>query len=344
MVENNIGFQLFSVELAGLQILLVLFELLNLNLVGVVGEIRRSQFGGIDREVLLDLALHLIGKVRNLTEALPLRLAVLPGQPEEVLQEGVLCDLIPVVPGGWGFLEHALDELSQLNVHGARVLDLVVEDLRQKLVVGVGMERRYAGVQLVDDDAKGPDVDLVVVGLLRDDLRRDVQWRPLERVQANRCSRHFPGETEVAQLNDAVPDEDILGFQVSMHDAVVVEVEQRRHDLPDVVLDLFEFELALLLQNGGEVLAGKFSNQNYLVLIFNMVAQLDDVVVLELLQDFYLLAEALHVLAVFALSGNELEGDHFIGGSVDGTVHLPEGALAHQILDLVLAHFLDFHI
>lgn len=75
-----------------------------------------------------------------------------------------------------------------------------------------------------------------------------------------------------------------------------------------------------------------------------MVSELDDILVLELLEDLDLLAKAVHILPIFAFTGDELQSDKLVGISVDGSVDLPEWALADQVLNLILANFLHFHI
>jgi hypothetical protein len=55
-----------------------------------------------------------------------------------------------------------------------------------------------------------------------------------------------------------------------------------------------------------------------------MVSELDDILVLELLEDLDLLAKAVHILPIFAFTGDELQSDKLVGISVDGSVDLPE--------------------
>lgn len=104
-------------------------------------------------------------------------------------------------------------------------------------------------MKFIDDDSERPDINLVVVRLFRDDLRCDVKWSSLERVKTDGCGGHLTSKAEVTELNDAVSNEDVLGFQVAMHNSVVVEIEQSRNNLADVVLDFLELEPALLLQD-----------------------------------------------------------------------------------------------
>jgi hypothetical protein len=87
------------------------------------------------------------------------------------------------------------------------------------------MKRRDASVELEYYDAKGPDIDFVVVWLLGNDLRRDIQWCTLEGVQTERSCRHFTRKTEVTEFNDTVTQEDVLWFQVPMHNTVVIEIQ-----------------------------------------------------------------------------------------------------------------------
>ncbi len=93
-----------------------------------------------------------------------------------------------------------------------------------------------------------------------------------------------------------------------MHDTIFSKVEQRRYDLLEVMLDLIEFEPTLLLQNPCKVFAGKLRDQDYLVRGLDVVAQLDDVLMLKLFKDFDLAPKTFHISFAFGLAGDELHG------------------------------------
>lgn len=157
------------------------------------------------------------------------------------LEERVHVDLLPIITAARRFLEHALDELSKLNIHVLGVLHLVVQYLRQQFVVRVSMERRDTCRQFIKNDSKRPDVNFVVVWFFTDDFRSDVEWCPFERMQAYRSRRHFPGKPEVAKFDYAITNEDVLRFQISVNDAIGVEVKERRNYLSKVVFDFLQF-------------------------------------------------------------------------------------------------------
>lgn len=74
-------------------------------------------------------------------------------------------------------------------------------DLYQ-LLLAADLEWDVSDEQLVGEDAHRPNIDLVVVGLSFEDLRRDVQRRPAEGASQLRTLVDSPAE--VAQLHDVL--------------------------------------------------------------------------------------------------------------------------------------------
>lgn len=82
------------------------------------------------------------------------------------------------------------------------------------------LERDTAGAQLEGENAESPPVDGHSVALVHDELGSHVVWSTAE---SEGPSWYPLAEPEVRQLDVAHRiDEDILGFQVSIDDPVVV--------------------------------------------------------------------------------------------------------------------------
>ena len=92
-------------------------------------------------------------------------------------------------------------------------------------VNAVGVKRRLTSVQLVENDPKTPQVRLLVVGLLLDELRSHVAGRAAEDFLLLPVLAECR-EPEVDDLDHVSPllDEHIVQFEVAVCDASAVEV------------------------------------------------------------------------------------------------------------------------
>ena len=80
-------------------------------------------------------------------------------------------------------LQNVDDEVGGGVAHAVLWDDvLVLFDARVGLLERIGFKGRLAHQQRVHDAARAPNVDLEAVSLLRQNLRRDVVWRPAQRL------------------------------------------------------------------------------------------------------------------------------------------------------------------
>mmetsp|Transcript_98961 Transcript_98961/g.308385 ORF Transcript_98961/g.308385 Transcript_98961/m.308385 type:complete len:396 (-) Transcript_98961:491-1678(-) len=118
---------------------------------------------------------------------------------------------------------------------GSHKAEVPKAHLRQDISVSVPMERWVAAKQHVHDDPATPQVRSLVV-LAGEDLRRHVVGRARLR-REHRVGPELPGEAEVDDLQAAPLDavfrgeEEVLGFQVSVADAVLVHVVDGAEDV-----------------------------------------------------------------------------------------------------------------
>ena len=90
----------------------------------------------------------------------------------------------------------------------------------------LGLEWRFAHQECVEDAAQGPDVDLITVALLAEDLGGDVVWSPTQGLLPFSVEVNFGGQTKISYLAfHVVIEEDVSQLEVSVDDLVVVQVE-----------------------------------------------------------------------------------------------------------------------
>mmetsp|Transcript_14324 Transcript_14324/g.58328 ORF Transcript_14324/g.58328 Transcript_14324/m.58328 type:complete len:390 (+) Transcript_14324:2365-3534(+) len=105
------------------------------------------------------------------------------------------------------------------------VADVIVNLLIRGVLVG---ERGQTGDHLVHEDAERPQVHRAIVPASTDNLRRDVIWRSAHRVRL--LLGNLLGEAVVHNLDVPVPvEQQVLGLEVAVHDALRVHVLQREH-------------------------------------------------------------------------------------------------------------------
>ena len=126
-----------------------------------------------------------------------------------------------------------------------------LEDLEDLVDLRVAHEERSALDHLSEDAACGPEVDAKTVGLLSEEnLRAAVPERDdLVGVRLN-WQAERSGQSEVSQLDihSLRVDEQVLWLQISVEDAVLVQVDQRLQDLIQEELGLlFRQRLVALL-------------------------------------------------------------------------------------------------
>ena len=125
-------------------------------------------------------------------------------------------------------------------------------------------------------------------------------------------------------------EEDVFGFDVAVDDGGIpgVQVGDCLDDLPDHLLGGAFIELALPVQLGEELAVGRELEDEVDVLsVVEGVVELNDVVVVELPTDLYLVVQLrYHVLHLHLLLRNALEGELLASLLVHCAIHHSEGA------------------
>lgn len=102
------------------------------------------------------------------------------------------------------------------------------------------LERRLSYDQGVNDDAQRPDIDFIRVARLSfEHFRCDVVRRTADSSFLLTIEVELGGEAEIAELDlHFVVEEEVTQLQISMDDAMTVEVLDSGADLVDIALDL----------------------------------------------------------------------------------------------------------
>lgn len=85
------------------------------------------------------------------------------------------------------------------GAHGVRPFHWGFHDELQQLEDGISVEWRHPRVELIKDAAKRPEVRIVVIGLLLQQLRGHVQRRSLDGRQHERGLTHGPGKSDTTK-------------------------------------------------------------------------------------------------------------------------------------------------
>lgn len=194
------------------------------------------------------------------------------------------------------------------------------EDLLELVFVGGSREEGAAGVHFGHDAAGGPDVDAGVVGAgAEEDVRGAVPEGDDLVGEGVDGDAKGAREAEVRELELAfVVDEEILGFEIAVEDAVVVAEGDA---LQELVHEGFDGDVVELAAGAAavhvffEVLIHVFEDEHEFVFGVDDVVQGDDVFVFELFHqgDF---ADGGAGGAFFAVEVDFFEGDEFVGLSV----------------------------
>lgn len=178
-----------------------------------------------------------------------------------------------------------------------RHLELATQDFLVELARVLVLKGEKASEHREEDDAAGPDVDLrAEVPLTFNHFGRRVARTAARCLELHALFVRV-GETEVDQLQVLlVVEQQILRFQVAMHDAQLVQVLNRALDLLEVLAGFLLREL-LLLDDVVEEFAPRhvLHDEEKLVGRFDDLEELDDVGVADHLQDLDLSRDALHV-------------------------------------------------
>ena len=147
---------------------------------------------------------------------------------------GVLHDLWQRPAAGGVLHEQARNEvLCAVGEEGGE-LEVDFGDAAVGLAVAVGLEGRVADEELVAEDAEGPDVHRLVVGLALHHLGGEVVEGAAEGVALGGGGVNGPSEVCDLDLALAV-DEEVLGLDVAVDDVFLVAVVEGRGEGADVV-------------------------------------------------------------------------------------------------------------
>ena len=139
-----------------------------------------------------------------------------------------LLELDPALKKAHTKLAHKAKEETFFTNYFYRVAEVRAADPRGDLVLAVAVEGQPAAQHEEQDHAQRPGVDGLRVLSALEELRRDVAERAHRVPQRLRAQQHLR-QTEVRDddVAPAVPHEDVLGLEVAVDDAELVEVGRR---------------------------------------------------------------------------------------------------------------------
>ena len=145
---------------------------------------------------------------------------------------------------GWVVVKYLSDQITSTVCNG-NVIGEVIRVHSNPLVSCLDvrcLKRRLADNKRVDYHTDGPDVDLVRMTLLAfEDLRRDIVGSTANRALSLTVELELGSETEITYFDfHLVVKEQVTELQISMDDAMTVEILDGSADLVDVALD-FKF-------------------------------------------------------------------------------------------------------
>lgn len=249
-------------------------------------------------------------------------------------------DQAEILGGVDGEVALVLWELGDAGPRALRGRAHQAEDLLQLVLVGGAGEQRAARVHLGHDAAGGPDVDAGVVGAAAEqDVRGAVPQGDDLVGEGVDGDAKGAGEAKVGELELAARvDEQVLGLEVAVQDAVVVAEGDAAHQLVHEGLDGGGVEgasIAARVHVALQVLVHELEDEHELVLGVNDVVQQDNVLVAQLLHERDL-ADGRRGRALLRVEVDLLEGDQLARLAVAALEDGGIGALA-QLLQLLEA-------
>ena len=235
--------------------------------------------------------------------------------------------------------QHGLHEVDGLLRDRVLVLDLLFQLFNCVQVADlVRLERHVAVQHRVEADASAPDVDReALVAHVLHDLRCDVRRRATL-LEQQLVDLDLLADAEVAYLDVAVAvQQDVVELDVTVRDAILVQVGDALHDLPEDELGVLLTELTALAHVVQEVSAGAELHDDHVVLVsLERLQDLDVVRVAQrleysdLVHDLLLLALFLHEVHVDRLDGAQLARQ-----PMQAQVDLAEGTFTQHLANLV---------
>merc|ERR1719491_2758369 len=142
--------------------------------------------------------------------------------------------------------EQLAHQVARMRLEVTRELELALQDLLVDTEGVLVVKRRVPGQHLVDEDAQCPPIDALAVAFALDDLGREVLGRAAE---GPRPVLYLLGEAKIGDLEVAGEvEQQVLGLEIAVDNAVVVQRLQRHDDLRGVEARVVVVELASLAQ------------------------------------------------------------------------------------------------
>lgn len=147
-------------------------------------------------------------------------------------------------------LQHIDDHFRGGFAHSAGQSVVALADLRVCVLEALRFKWRLSSQERVHYAANGPNVDLIGVALLIEDLWSDVVRSTAEGFLAFSVVFDTSGQAKVADLYmQVVVQEEIAELEIAMDDFVVVKVLDAAHNLMDVITAfVFSNDLSALMQ------------------------------------------------------------------------------------------------
>ena len=196
-----------------------------------------------------------------------------------------------------------------------------------------------------EDDSDRPDIGLTGVDLSLQDLGSHVDWRALHGL--GQFIGIFQGlaEAEISYFDASIMKEDIIWFDIPVHDITSGEDFEGLEDLPKVDEGFLFGEDSLFLHEFVESTAvAVFIDEVEIISGFEHVDVLDNVgAVLESGEDVDLVDRALFQFGyLFELLGlDDLDGDLLLVDQVDGLVDLGVDPFSQLFLEFVVLYDLS---
>jgi len=235
-------------------------------------------------------------------------------------------------------LAHLAAEETALLPAGEFEVELAVDRLVDRLILGIVVEGEGSAEEGVNDAAVAPQVTAEGVGLVEEDLGSHVA-QGSEGLLGLLVGADHLGEAEVDDLGHGVlpvgRHHDVLELHVAVDDAVAVHVLEAHADLVGQLLDslLSDLEIAPL-QVVEHVLALEvLEHQVGLLVGLEEVDEGGDVGVLADLEHFNLAAQLLQLQRVHLLLLDGLDGHLLLGKLALGQPHKPELPLPQVLLE-----------
>lgn len=155
-------------------------------------------------------------------------------------QEWLLEDLSHGWALGWVFDQHELNQILQvLGVVGWDLWVAASQNFENQALHGVGVERMSECYHLIQDTSQGPDVGLLVVGLLLTDFRGKVVWRTDGGLGAVIRMLKNTSNTEVTDLDRTILiHKDVLRLKISVQNFPIMDVLDGQSHLDEPVKNL----------------------------------------------------------------------------------------------------------